>query len=217
MTKILINPNSKDIKIKENTEENFFIILSQDYEEKLLFNFDFEKNTKLNFYIVSILGNCEKLELETNSNQKSTNSKSNFSIQTLLIDNAEMEYKGNIYIPKGAKKSEGILYHHTLLLSDNSKIKSIPCLEVIEDDVKACHGTSTGKIDESQIFYMQSRGLKRIQAINLLIKAFIKKDLKFLTETEKKDIEEKIDEIISEKIEKSCETDPCKCKSCKYT
>ena len=50
---------------------------------------------------------------------------------------------------------------------------SKPELEILEDDVKCKHGASFGEIDNNSIFYMQSRGIKKKDAIILLIRAFI--------------------------------------------
>ena len=50
---------------------------------------------------------------------------------------------------------------------------SKPELEILEDDVKCKHGASFGEIDNNSIFYMQSRGIKKKDAIILLIHAFI--------------------------------------------
>ena len=46
-------------------------------------------------------------------------------------------------------------------------------MEILEDDVKCKHGASFGEIDKNIIFYMQSRGIKREDAIMMLVYAFI--------------------------------------------
>ena len=47
-----------------------------------------------------------------------------------------------------------------------------PQLEIYADDVKCSHGTSTGKIDESAMFYLNARGISRENANKLLLNAF---------------------------------------------
>ena len=53
-------------------------------------------------------------------------------------------------------------------------MNSKPELEIYADDVKCSHGSTTGQIDEEAIFYLQSRGISKRNAINLMINAFAK-------------------------------------------
>jgi len=45
-------------------------------------------------------------------------------------------------------------------------------LEIWADDVKCSHGCTTGQLDEEALFYIQSRGIDKIQAKGLLLYAF---------------------------------------------
>ena len=47
-----------------------------------------------------------------------------------------------------------------------------PQLEIWADDVKCSHGTTTGQLDDEVIFYMQSRGISKAEAIRLQLLAF---------------------------------------------
>ncbi|NJK72653.1 MAG: Fe-S cluster assembly protein SufD, partial [Synechococcaceae cyanobacterium SM2_3_60] len=60
----------------------------------------------------------------------------------------------------------------TLLRSNKARIDSQPQLEILADDVKCTHGATVGELEPSEVFYMQSRGLERETAINLLTYAF---------------------------------------------
>ena len=71
-----------------------------------------------------------------------------------------------------AKKTNANQANHNLLLSPNAKINSIPILEIHEDDVKCTHGSTTGQIDEEAIFYLQTRGINRNDAIELIVRGF---------------------------------------------
>ena len=53
-------------------------------------------------------------------------------------------------------------------------MNSKPELEIYADDVKCSHGSTTGQIDDEAIFYLQSRGVGRKSALNLMINAFAK-------------------------------------------
>jgi Fe-S cluster assembly scaffold protein SufB len=59
-----------------------------------------------------------------------------------------------------------------MMLSPQAKIDAIPSVLVAADDVSASHGGTVGELDEAVIFYMQSRGLTREQAVRLIVEGF---------------------------------------------
>ena len=60
-----------------------------------------------------------------------------------------------------------------MLLSDTAEIDVKPELEIFADDVKCSHGAASGELDEEQLFYMQSRGINREEAKQILIDAYL--------------------------------------------
>ena len=67
-----------------------------------------------------------------------------------------------------------------MLLSDKCKLNTKPELKIYADDVKCSHGSTIGAIDQNQLFYLQSRGLSKMDSENLLIKAFCKDVLEMI-------------------------------------
>jgi Fe-S cluster assembly protein SufD len=59
------------------------------------------------------------------------------------------------------------------MLSDHAEIDSKPMLEIYADDVKCSHGATAGDLDETQLFYLQSRGIPADEARRLLVEAFL--------------------------------------------
>ena len=59
------------------------------------------------------------------------------------------------------------------MLSDHAEIDSKPMLEIYADDVKCSHGATAGDLDDTQLFYLQSRGIPRDEARRLLVEAFL--------------------------------------------
>ena len=66
----------------------------------------------------------------------------------------------------------------TLMLSSEALITTKPELKIYADDVKCSHGATIGEIDDDLVFYLQSRGISKKEARNLLITAFIQENLK---------------------------------------
>jgi Fe-S cluster assembly protein SufD len=59
-----------------------------------------------------------------------------------------------------------------MMLSDRAKLDAIPSVLVSADDVSASHGGTVGELDETKIFYMQTRGMTRPQAVRLIVEGF---------------------------------------------
>jgi Fe-S cluster assembly protein SufD len=71
-----------------------------------------------------------------------------------------------------AQKTDGKQTNHALLLSERAKIDTKPQLEIFADDVKCTHGATVGRLDETTLFYLKSRGVNRDTARALLTYAF---------------------------------------------
>jgi len=81
-------------------------------------------------------------------------------------------FEGLIKIDPGAQKTHTYLQIHTMMLSQKARIDAIPSVLVSADDVSASHGGTVGELDESSIFYMQSRGLDRATAVRVIVEGF---------------------------------------------
>jgi Fe-S cluster assembly protein SufD len=58
------------------------------------------------------------------------------------------------------------------LLSQRAEIDSKPELEIYANDIKCAHGATVGELDESQLFYLRSRGMAVDAARAMLTLAF---------------------------------------------
>lgn len=85
---------------------------------------------------------------------------------------ARASFEGLIQIDPGAQKTHTYLQIHTMMLSPKARLDAIPSVLVSADDVSASHGGTVGELDESLIFYMQSRGLDRASAVRVIVEGF---------------------------------------------
>jgi Fe-S cluster assembly protein SufD len=81
-------------------------------------------------------------------------------------------YEGLIKIRAGAQESHTYLQTHSMMLSPRAKVDAIPSLIVETDSVSASHGGTVGEVDENQVFYMQSRGLSRQEAVKIIVEGY---------------------------------------------
>ena len=89
-----------------------------------------------------------------------------------LIDSSRVVWQGMIYVAPGSDKTDGYQANRNLVLSKNARADSIPGLEILADDVRCTHAATVGKIDPSEVFYLQSRGIPKIEAERLLVEGF---------------------------------------------
>lgn len=90
----------------------------------------------------------------------------------IIYDRAKAWFKGYILVRPGAGETDAYQKNDHILLSDQARAYSRPFLEIYEDNVSCSHGSTTGRLDDEMLFYMQQRGLARDEARRLLLKAF---------------------------------------------
>jgi Fe-S cluster assembly scaffold protein SufB len=89
-----------------------------------------------------------------------------------LTGESRASYEGLIEIVQGAQESHTYLQTHSMLLSAKAKADAIPSLIVKTDNVSASHGGTVGELDEEQIFYMETRGVPRRDAVRILVEGY---------------------------------------------
>jgi Fe-S cluster assembly protein SufD len=72
----------------------------------------------------------------------------------------------------GAQKTDAVQSNKNLVLSRDALVDSVPQLEILNDDVKCKHGSTTGQLDPLALFYLRSRGIGEEAARALLTYAF---------------------------------------------
>ena len=110
----------------------------------------------------------------------------------ILDDRSHGVFNGKVFVHPIAQKTDGKQTNKTLLLSENAHVDAKPQLEIFADDVKCTHGATVGQIDQTALFYMNSRGLGRDVARRLLTYAFAADVLETLEVDELKDALERM-------------------------
>ena len=99
----------------------------------------------------------------------------------VLLDRSHIVFNGVGFIVKGATGSNAYQSSRMLTLSSEAKADANPMLLIDENDVMAGHGASLGRIDEEQLYYLQSRGLTRKESSRLLVHGFLSPVISELT------------------------------------
>jgi len=81
---------------------------------------------------------------------------------------------GDVLIGEKAAGTDSYEQNRNLILRDGARADSIPNLEIETGDiVGAGHASATGKFDEEQLFYLQSRGIAEPEARMLVVRGFL--------------------------------------------
>lgn len=173
----MLNENTDNFEAIENT-------LYQNSNVKYTI-IDIGGKTSVSNYYSNIIGTNASNDLKTiylgrNNQIKDINyiaelkgEKTNIDIdvQGALKDNAKKNFKGTIDFKKGAKKAKGNENESCMLLSNKAKSIALPMLLCTEEDVEGNHSTSSGKVDEKQLFYIMARGISYKEAVKLIVKS----------------------------------------------
>lgn len=81
-------------------------------------------------------------------------------------------FNGRIVVAPGARGTDALQMNRNLLCSRTASVDTKPQLEIGNDDVRCTHGATIGRLEEGQIFYLQSRGLDPRAAAALLSRGF---------------------------------------------
>jgi len=92
--------------------------------------------------------------------------------KSVLNQRARSVFQGRVLVAEQAQKTDSDMHNHNLLLSDDAEADTKPQLEIYADDVKCAHGITVGQLDETSIFYLQSRCVDEATARNMLTFAF---------------------------------------------
>jgi len=125
-------------------------------------------------YALTFGDDHEHVDFYTLQDHIGPDTRSDLLFKSALKDSARAVYYGLTRVGLGAKNADANQENRNLLLSKTAKADSDPQLEILTNNViRASHGATAGPVDEEQLFYLQSRGLSRQAAEELLIWAFL--------------------------------------------
>ena len=167
-----IKTSSINCHIDENAELNLKVLNRERSKEDIRVFLN-KENSTANISGIILSNNKDESDVFCKVTHIGRTSKSVQDWRLISAKNSKTSINGKICVNKNAKGSDASFYSKSLLLNKKATSFSKPELEILEDDVKCKHGASFGEIDNNSIFYMQSRGIKKKDAIILLIHAFI--------------------------------------------
>lgn len=114
----------------------------------------------------------QHLDFQTLQDHLSPHASSNLLFKGALGDRAHSVFRGLIRVHPGAQRTDAYQTNRNLILSPQARADSLPNLEIQADDVRCSHAATVGQLDEEEIFYLLSRGIRKPEAMRLVIFGF---------------------------------------------
>jgi Fe-S cluster assembly protein SufD len=92
--------------------------------------------------------------------------------KAIVDDAAHSVFNGRVWVPHDAQLTNASQLNRNLLLSSKARVDTKPELDIVADNVKCAHGATVSQLDASEVFYLQSRGIRAEAAQRLLIYGF---------------------------------------------
>jgi Fe-S cluster assembly protein SufB len=126
------------------------------------------------FYSVAVTNNFQQADTGTKMIHLGKNTRSTIVSKGISAGRGQNTYRGAVKIGKNAANARNYSQCDSLLIGDRCGAHTFPYLEIKNTTAKVEHEASTSKIGEDQIFYCESRGIAKEDAINMIVSGFCK-------------------------------------------
>ncbi len=161
------------IHVKEGESKIVPIVWFGDEDRKLSARVILDKPNSSVKVLCIFFAREHALDVDTEVVHRARDTFSRTFVKGVLDGTARASYVGRVLIEKGAKGADADLNEHAIVLSSTARAEAIPQLEVLENEVKAGHGATVGKIGEEELFYLATRGLPADEAKRLIVRGFL--------------------------------------------
>lgn len=114
----------------------------------------------------------QHLTYNTHQHHQAAYCHSDLLYKAALQDRSRTVWRGMIKVDPDAQRTDAYQRNDNLMLSSNARSDSIPGLEIEADDVRCTHGSTSGRVDDQQLFYAMTRGYTRQEAVRMIVTGF---------------------------------------------
>lgn len=183
---IILSRANKITTIVEENAKVILITLNKDTITKAILKGDNSEQRTISLF----KANGEDVNIQNMSEHEGKNTYSMITNKG-VIQKSTTTTRGLVKINKDADNSNGY-QKADLLVLDDSKVISVPDLEIHNHNVKCSHGSTISQIDEEQKYYLQTRGLSKEQAEKIIIDGFFESTIQ--------ELPQEVQEIIKNKL-----------------
>lgn len=126
-------------------------------------------SAKINVLGMYALHAFNNLKIYSLQEHKGVGSSTDVNFAGMLSDAAHILYDGMIRINSSARQTYANLQNKNIVMSPQTRVISVPNIEVLNNDVQCFHGSAVGRFNDIIQWYMYSRGLSKLQVKKMLI------------------------------------------------
>ncbi len=114
----------------------------------------------------------QHLSYNTHQHHQAPYCRSDLLYKAALQDTSRTVWRGMIQVDEAGQRTDAYQRNDNLMLANTARADSIPGLEIEADDVRCTHGSTSGRVDDEQVFYAMSRGYTRQEAVRMIVTGF---------------------------------------------
>jgi Fe-S cluster assembly protein SufB len=137
-------------------------------------------NSTGEFYSVAVTNNMQQADTGTKMIHIGKNTRSTIISKGISAGKSNNSYRGQVKVNKNAENARNFSQCDSLLIGDKCGAHTFPYLEINNSTAQVEHEATTSKIGEDQLFYLNQRGIKTEDAINLIVNGYCKEVFKEL-------------------------------------
>lgn len=126
------------------------------------------------FYSVALTNGKMQADTGTKMIHIGKNTRSTIIAKGIAADQSHNTYRGLVKIAKTSAGARNFTQCDSMLVKNKCSANTFPYIEVHTDSAEVEHEASTSKMNEEQLFYLQSRGISKEDAINMVVNGFCK-------------------------------------------
>jgi Fe-S cluster assembly protein SufB len=132
------------------------------------------------FYSVALTNGKMQADTGTKMIHIGKNTKSTIISKGISADKSHNSYRGLVKISSKAENARNYTQCDSMLVGNQCSANTFPYIEVEGKTAEVEHEASTSKMNEEQLFFLQSRGITLEDAINMIVNGFCKEVIKEL-------------------------------------
>ena len=169
----MYNLNTKRAMVKENAKMqwvsgSFGSKVSMLYPTSILLG----EGASSEMTAISFAGEGQHLDNGAQVFHYAPNTTSTMNTKSISSGNGVCVFRGVVKSSENAQGSKSTVNCESLMLSEESRSDTIPVIDLYTDDIDIGHEAKIGKIDETFIFYLMSRGISEQEARAMIVRGF---------------------------------------------
>ncbi|NBD38206.1 MAG: Fe-S cluster assembly protein SufD [Verrucomicrobia bacterium] len=153
--------------------------------------------SNVEMYALNVPKGTQEFDQRTLQTHIAPRSRSDLLFKNALMEKARTIFSGLIIVEDEAQETDAYQTNNNLMLSETAEANSLPGLEIKANDVKCSHGATTGRIDESELFYFLARGIPRTKAQELMVYGYFEE---ILGKIDSEELAEYVRELVQHKF-----------------